>query len=102
MRATDIPVRPRRRGERGFALAVAIFALVIIAALIVGILFAARQEMRVGMNSRTSVRAMGASEAGLNTTVANWQTGTWNALAVGDSVAITPAALPSHRGAYTG
>lgn len=102
MRATEIPSRPRRRGERGFALAVAIFALVVIAALIVGIFFAAGQEMKVGLNSRTSVRALGASEAGLNTTVANWQTGTWNALAVGDSAAVTPATLAGNGGSYTG
>ena len=102
MCANEIPPRPRRRGDRGFALAIAIFALVIIAALIVGIFFAANQEMRLGMNSRTSVRALGASEAGLNATVANWQTGTWNALAVGDSAALTPGILASNGGSYAG
>jgi hypothetical protein len=102
MRATEIPPRPLRRGDRGFALAVAIFALVIIAALIVGIFFAANQEMKLGLNSRTSVRAFGASEAGLNATVANWQTGTWNALTVGDSAAIPPGTLASGGGSYAG
>jgi len=101
MPATDIPSRPRRRGDRGFALAISIFALVIIAALIVGAFFAARQEMKLGLNSRTSVRALGAAEAGLNTTVANWQTGTWNAMAVGDSVAFS-GTLPSNGGSYSG
>jgi Tfp pilus assembly protein PilX len=101
MCATEMQPRPRRRGDRGFALAISIFALVIIAALIVGAFFSARQEMRLGLNSRTSVRAMGAAEAGLNTTVANWQTGAWNMMAVGDSVAIS-GTLTSNGGSYTG
>jgi hypothetical protein len=101
MCATDPASRPRHHGERGFALAIALFALVVIAALIVGIFFAARQEMRLGTNSRTSVRALGAAEAGLNTTVANWQTGAWNALAVGDSAAVS-GTLASSAGSYAG
>lgn len=102
MPVTEIPSRPRRRGDRGFALAVSIFALVIISALIVGVFFAARQEMRLGINSRTSVRALGAAEAGLNTNVANWQTGTWNAMADGDSAKIDSVTLASNGGSYSG
>ena len=102
MSASEIPSRPRRRGDRGFALAVSIFALVIISALIVGVFFAARQEMRLGINSRTSVRALGAAEAGLNTSVANWQTGTWNEMNVGDSLPIDSVTLASNGGSYSG
>jgi len=47
------------------------------------------------------VRAMGAAEAGLNTAAANWQTGTWNSLAVGDSSAIS-GTLDSSAGSYAG
>ena len=102
MPARKIPSRPRRRGDRGFALAVSIFALVIISALIVGVFFAARQEMRLGINSRTSVRALGAAEAGLNTNVANWQMGAWNAMVVGDSARIDTVTLASNGGSYFG
>jgi hypothetical protein len=101
MHATDLPTGSRRQGERGFALAVAMFALVVIAALIVGVFFAARQEMKLGLNSRSSVRTLAAAEAGLNTTVAAWQTGTWNALAVGDSAPVS-GTLPSNSGSYAG
>jgi hypothetical protein len=101
MRATERPTRAPHRDQRGFALAVSIFALVIIGALIVGIFFAARQEMKLGLNSRSSVRTLAAAEAGLNTTVAGWQTGTWNALAVGDSAPIS-GTLPAQSGSYTG
>lgn len=100
MHATEMATRPRRRGDRGFALAISVFAMVIIAALIVGIVFSAGQELKLGLNSRTSVRAFGAAEAGLNTTVANWQT-SWNALAVGDSAAIS-GTLSSGGGSYAG
>jgi len=90
MRATNAGAPRRRRGaERGFALAVSIFALVIIAALVTGAFFAARQEMLVGLNSRTSLSAFSAAEAGLNTTIASWNTGTWNSMAVGDSAAVS-------------
>ena len=96
----EISSLPRRRGDRGFALAVSIFALTIIAALIVGIFFAARQEMKLGINSRTSVRALGAAEAGLNGTVANWQTA-WNTLVV-ESSTVFSGTLASNGGSYSG
>jgi hypothetical protein len=85
MSAGDMAFPPRARHPRGVALPAAIFALVIIAALVTGGFFAARQEMRIGLNSRSSLSAFAAAEAGVNATIANWQSGTWNALAIGDS-----------------
>jgi len=89
MRAPDTAVRPKGRRDRGFALIISIFALVIIAALVTGAFFAARQEMKVGLNSRTSLSAFAAAEAGINNAIASWQVGAWNTLAVGDSAAIS-------------
>ena len=86
--------------ERGFALVGAVFALVIIAALVAGGFFAARQELNVGRSSQTYQRAFDAAEAGLNSTVATWNTGTLNALAVGDSATFT-ATMPGSTGSYT-
>ena len=89
------------RNERGFALAGAIFALVIIASLIAGAFFASRQEMRVGRNTQTYQRAFGAAEAGINNTVANWSSvGSFNAMNVGDSQTVT-GTLPGNGGSYT-
>ncbi|MBI1723746.1 MAG: hypothetical protein HYR48_07550 [Gemmatimonadetes bacterium] len=90
-----------RTNERGFALVAAVFALVIIAALVTGAFFAARQELRTGRSSQTFQRAFGAAEAGLNNTVADWQTGQWNAMAPGDSATISDT-LPSNTGSYAG
>lgn len=88
-----------RTNERGFALVAAVFALVIIAALVTGAFFAARQELRTGRSSQTFQRAFGAAEAGLNNTIVNWNTGAWNGMAVGDS-ADTTGTLPSNTGSY--
>ena len=88
------------RNERGFALAGAIFTLVIIAALIGGAFFASRQETTVGRNTQTYQRAFGAAEAGLNNTVASWSVGSFNALANGDSSTVT-GTLPGNGGSYT-
>lgn len=88
-----------RTNERGFALVAAVFALVIIAALVTGAFFAARQEMRTGRSSQTFQRAFSAAEAGLNNTIVQWNTGAWNGMAVGDS-ADTTGTLPGNTGSY--
>lgn len=89
------------RNERGFALAGAIFSLVIIAALIAGAFFASRSEMTVGRNTQTYQRAFGAAEAGLNNTIANWASvGSFNGMVAGDSTTIT-GTLPSNGGSYS-
>lgn len=72
-----------RSTQRGFALAGAVFGLVIIATLVTGAFFVARQEMSVGRNNRTFASAFEAAEAGLNRTVAAWNTSMYNGLAVG-------------------
>ena len=73
----------RARPRRGFALAVAIFAIVVIGALISGALFASNQEYRIGANSLVQQRALSAAEYGLDSTVSGWQK-SWNtSIAVG-------------------
>lgn len=63
-------MRSRRTGDRrGFALLVALAALVIIGGLIVGAFFASTQEYRIGRNTVLQARAMRAAEYGLNTMV---------------------------------
>ncbi|MDO8667052.1 MAG: pilus assembly PilX N-terminal domain-containing protein [Gemmatimonadales bacterium] len=91
----------RKSDERGFALVAAVFGLVIISALVTGAFFAARQEMSVGRSSQGFQRAFGAAEAGLNTTIVQWNSGSWNALAVGDSAAVA-GTLPGITGSYSG
>jgi hypothetical protein len=64
-----------RSRKRGFALTVALVAIVIIGALIVGVFFAATQEYRIGRNTVLQARSLTAAEYGLNDIVS---TGQWN------------------------
>ncbi len=89
-----------RSEERGFALAVAVFALVIIAALITGIFFAARQEMKIGEATLASQRAFSAADAGISNVIANWDM-SWNNLAT-NATATFNGSLPSGTGTYNG
>ncbi len=86
-----------RTPQRGFALAGAIFGLVIIAALVAGAFYASRQELSIGRNSQNFQRAFEAAEAGMGRQIAMWNTSA-NALAVGDSVILPPDTLPGGSG----
>jgi hypothetical protein len=55
-----------RGDERGIALTLALFALVVIGALISGSFFAGRLEQQSGQNSMFAAQALAAAEAGLN------------------------------------
>jgi Tfp pilus assembly protein PilX len=64
-------MRTRRLSdERGIALAVAVFALVVIGALVAGTFFAGRLEQQTGRNTFMAAQAAEAAEAGLNDAVA--------------------------------
>jgi hypothetical protein len=56
---------PRLSDERGIALAVAVFALVVIGALVAGIFFAGRLEQKSGQSTVYLAQASEAAEAGL-------------------------------------
>ena len=60
--------RPRS-DERGIALAVAIFALVVIGALVAGTFYAGRLEQQTGRNTMTAAQAAEAAAAGLTEAV---------------------------------
>ena len=82
---------PMLSRRSGFALPVAVFAIVIIGALIAGAFFASTQEFRIGTNTIQQTRALGAAEFGLNQTQANW-TSTWNTtMRRGQVQTLTPA-----------
>lgn len=89
-----------RQDERGIALAIAIFALVIIATLVTGVFFMARLEQRSGNNALWSTQAAEAADAGLNATLANWD-GAYNSLALGDTQTLATQVLPGNTARYT-
>jgi hypothetical protein len=60
-----------RAEERGFALAIALFALVIIGALVSGSFFAGRLEQQSGQNVMFAEQALEAAETGLSDALAS-------------------------------
>jgi hypothetical protein len=92
---------PTRGSAPGFALAAALFALIVIGALVGGAFFAARQELRSGLNHRWSEQAAGAAESGLLAALAEGAGGGWRTVAAGDSVPFA-GSLPSGTGRYAG
>ena len=64
--------------ERGMALGVALFAMVVMGALVAGAFFIGTMEQRVGENTRRSTQAFGISEGGALETVRGWTPQTIN------------------------
>jgi hypothetical protein len=60
------------RQRRGMALPVAIFAIVVIGALLAGAYFSSTQERRIGRNTLVEQRSFNVAEYGLNYDVSNW------------------------------
>lgn len=85
-------MRCRKRGDRGIALPVAVFALVVVAVLIGGAFFVSMQEQRLATDVRRIVTASGSAEAGLAEMVRTWDPG------AGESLPVYPAgSLPVGR-----
>ena len=82
------------------ALAVVIFALVIIAAIVAGGYYSAGQEFQIGRGMRSFTTSFYAAETGVQEVVGFWDPSTYNALLPGDSVTIGPVTLEG-GGSYT-
>ncbi|HKG95314.1 MAG TPA: hypothetical protein VKA84_25570 [Gemmatimonadaceae bacterium] len=78
------------RNRPGFALGLALMAIVIIGAMIVGAFFMSAQEYRVGRNAVTQANALAAAEYGQDTTLSGWNKA-WNKLAIGSTIVRTYA-----------
>lgn len=77
-----------RSDRRGMALAGAIFALVVIGALVAVAFYAGRVEQRGGASALHATQALEAAEAGLADVLSHWDAATFNALAPGAAVAL--------------
>ena len=82
-----------RGNERGMALPLAVFALVIIGALVAGIFFTGRVEQRSGTNTAASAQAFEAAEAGVTTVLSRWTAGNYSAVQPGYSTSIARTSL---------
>jgi hypothetical protein len=79
------------RNREGMALAMAMFAIVVIGALIAGAFFASNQDFKIGRNSLVAQRAFSAAEYGLNKTMASWDQTLNLAIKVGKDTGFTYA-----------
>src|SRR6185312_13349113 len=97
-RSTMIERSPRR----GFALTVALIAIVIIGGLIVGVFFAATQEYRIGRNTVLQARSLTAAEYGLNDILSTGQwSKTWNNTSIPGTLVTTKGYAPGDGSADT-
>ncbi|HXF96770.1 MAG TPA: hypothetical protein VNI61_11785 [Gemmatimonadales bacterium] len=85
------------RDERGMALALALFALVVIGALVAGAFFLGTQEQRMGENTRLSERAFARAEGAANDEFRQWKAEEHNARRTYPN-----DPLPVNRGRATG
>lgn len=73
------PITHQVRDERGIALAIALFALVVVGSLVAGAFFVGNQEQRMGENTRFAERAFAAAEAATNDEFRLWDAQQHNA-----------------------
>jgi hypothetical protein len=88
----------RVSNERGMALAVAIFALVVIGALVAGAFFAGRLEQSSGQATVYAGQAAEAAEAGLSDAISRVSATTLGAMAVGSTTSLGTLTLTGASG----
>ena len=85
--------RSRCDGPHGFALPVALFALVLLATLIVGVLFVATEELRAGRSDIADQRALAIAEWAVEQAVSEWRPEHNTGMATGKTVLLNAAAV---------
>jgi hypothetical protein len=95
-------VKRRRGSERGIALVASMFVMVVLAALVAGVAYAALQEYRMGRNSTCQTRAFYAAEAGLAVALYELDRTRLTSLAVGDSLVFSGSLADERNGIYAG
>jgi hypothetical protein len=95
------PARPRvSNDERGMALAIALFAIVVIGALVAGTAYAGRLEMTSGRSAVYATKSLEQAESGLTDVFANWDAA-WNSLVTDDSLTGPSLTDASGRNRYS-
>lgn len=78
---------PNLTSERGIALAIAIFAMVVIGGIVSATFYIGHLEQRSGRNTMYAIQSFEASEAGLTSVLTTWS-GSYNAMVVGDTMTL--------------
>ncbi len=77
------------KSKKGFALPVAVFALVVVGVLVTGGFYLARQETRIGLATKRGTEAFYLAEQGAMEVISEWNAGTFGALPNWGSAAVT-------------
>jgi hypothetical protein len=90
--------------ERGIALAVAMFALVVVGALVAGAFYVGTQEQRGGDNQYRLSQSLGIAEAGAPELIRQWDNDSFNVLRVfpADTYKLGTRATAGNTGAFGG
>ena len=88
------------RNERGIALPLVMFVLVILGVIIAGSFYIARLELKTGDNTVAATQAAAVAEAGVDSVLANWNSSAYNSMAVATEITMTSVSLGSNA-AYT-
>ena len=86
MHTSDLRTRDSRAG---FALPVAVFAMVVVGVLVTGGFYMARQETRIGVASRSAQSAFYLAERGIYNTLANWASANVGSVAAWSTTTVT-------------
>jgi len=92
---------PDLRSERGLALALAVFAMVVIGGIVGATFYMGHLEQQTGRNTLNATQAFEASEAGLTSVVENWNRPVYNNMAVGDTLTLSTVSMAGNV-SYTG
>ena len=76
------PKRHPRWSQAGFALPVAVLAMVVVGVLVTAGFFMAQQESRIGVASKNSAMAFYIAEQGMNEVMANWSAARYSKVAL--------------------
>ncbi len=90
MSAASAWVPARLKDASGFALAMAVFALVLLAAIVAGGYFSASQEFQIGRGMRSTTTSFYSGEAGIRDVLNDWDPTVYAAMLPGDTVTIGP------------
>lgn len=82
-------MRTRTSGRGGFALPMAVFALVIVGVLVTGGFYMARQETRIGVASQNASTAFYLAETGIYSTLSSWNNSTMSAVGNWNTTTLT-------------
>jgi hypothetical protein len=75
--------------RRGFVLATALLALLLIAALVASVLFAALEETRIASNAGAKERSLAAAESAIELTIARWSGSDDQSIGIAGARAVT-------------